>query len=253
MIDLFGHRGAAGEAPENTLAGFGYAYDLGVRCLELDVHLTRDGDLAVIHDEALDRTTDGKGHVGGYTMAELKEFDAGILFPGAFPGARIPSLSEVLEAYAGRMRLFQLEIKPDRPFVLDMVCRKVVDLLSVFGTAGKTIVTSFDPYAVLTVRELSPGQSCGLISMTYKESDVRLAKELGCRNTCIPLKTGGSRKLVELAHGLGLEVTGWLGNTLPEVDALLDWGVDSITTNYPSRVLPYLASKGLAADLPGKA
>ncbi len=254
MVQLFGHRGAAGEAPENTMEGYEFAYSLGVRCLELDVHLTKDGDLAVIHDETLDRTTDGKGHVGGYTMGELKAFRAGALFAERWPDARIPSLKEVMEGYAEKMSLFQVEIKTDRPFILDMVCRQVVDTLGDFGIAGKTVVTSFDPYAIVAVRRISPAQKCGLISMSYKESDIRLAGELGCWNTCIPLKTGGSRDLVGKARRLGLEVTGWLGNSVADVDTLLDWGVDSITTNFPSLVLPYLEGKGLlAAGRPGKA
>jgi len=248
MIDLFGHRGAAGEAPENTLMGYGFAYDLGLRCLELDVHLTKDGDLAVIHDETLDRTTEGKGHVGGYTMAELRKFNAGNLFGQAWKDARISSLSEILEKYAAKMRRFQIEIKTDRPFILDMVSRKVCDALVDFDISGKTVVTSFDPYAIRAVRAIMPGQNCGLISMVYRESDAYLAKELGCYNTCIPLRTGGSHELVKIAHRLDLEVTGWLGNTIADVDILLGWGVDSITTNFPSLVLPYLASKGLVAD-----
>jgi len=249
MINLFGHRGAAGEAPENTLTGYEFAYRLGVRCLELDVHLTRDGELAVIHDDTLDRTTDGKGHVGGYTMAELRRFDAGVLFKG-YPSAGISSLDEVLDAYAAKMKLFQVEIKTDRPFILDMVCRQVCDALRKFEIAEKTVVTSFDPYAIRTVRGILPEQKCGLISMYYKESDIHLAKSLGCYNTCIPLKTGGSKTLVKIAQRLGLEVTGWLGNSIEDVDALLDWGVDSITSNYPSVVLPYLAAKGLIEELP---
>jgi glycerophosphoryl diester phosphodiesterase len=253
MIDLFGHRGAAGEAPENTLAGFAFAYGIGLRCLELDVHLTRDGDLAVIHDNTLDRTTNGKGHVGGYTMAELGKFNACGPFETAYPDARISSLTEILGTYASRIRLFQIEIKTDRPFILDMVCRKVCDALADFEIAGKTVVTSFDPYAIRAVRAIMPRQNCGLISMSYKESDVDLAKELGCYNTCIPLRTGGSPRLVEIAHRLGLEVTGWLGNTVADVDTLLEWGVDSITSNYPSLIFPYLASKGLLADGDGKA
>lgn len=247
MIDLFGHRGAAGEAPENTLVGYTYAFDLGIRCLEFDVHLTKDGDLAVIHDETLDRTTNGKGHVGGYTMAELRRFDAGVLFP-TYSEAKISSLTEVLDQYADRMRLFQLEIKTDRPFILDIVCRQVCDALVDYDIGGKTIVTSFDPYAIAEIGKILPGQKRGLISMFYKESDIYLAKELGCYNTCIPLKTGGSKQFVDIAHSLGLEVTGWLGNTIDEVDRLLEWGVDSITSNYPSLVLPYLRSKGLLVD-----
>ena len=243
MVQLFGHRGAAGEAPENTMTGYEFAYAHGVRCLELDVHLTRDGDLAVIHDETLDRTTDGKGHVGGYTMGELKDFHAGALFAERYPEARIPSLREVMEGYASKMSLFQVEIKTDRPFILDMVCKQVLDTLGDFDIAGKTIITSFDPYAIKAIRLISSGQKCGLISMSYRESDIHLARELGCWNTCIPLRTGGSRELVRKAQNLGLEVTGWLGNSLSDVDTLLDWGVDSITTNFPSLVLPYLVGK----------
>lgn len=248
MVQLFGHRGAAGEAPENTMAGFAYAYALGVRCLELDVHLTKDGDLAVIHDDTLDRTTDGKGHVGGYTMDELKGFRASALFADRYPEARIPSLTEVMETYAKKISLFQVEIKTDRPFILDMVCKQVCDTLLAFNAADKAVVTSFDPYAVRTVRKILPKQRCGLISMYYKESDIHLAKDLGCWNTCIPLKTGGSAELVRIARNLGLEVTGWLGNTIPDVDALLEWGVDSITSNFPALVLPYLSGKGLLVD-----
>ncbi|MCX7027410.1 MAG: glycerophosphodiester phosphodiesterase family protein [Spirochaetes bacterium] len=250
MVDLFGHRGAAGEAPENTLAGYRFAWGLGVRCLELDVHLTRDGELAVIHDEVLDRTTNGKGHVGGYTMAELKGFDAGFLYGGTFPDARIPTLDEVFSEFAAMMRLFQLEIKTDRPFILDIVCKKVGETLLRFGIADKVVVTSFDPYAIRTMKKVLPRQRCGLISMQYRESDLRLAKELGCWNTCIPLKTGGSADLVRKAHALGLEVTGWLGNSTADVDILLEWGTDSITSNYPSIVLPYLKSKNLLRDAP---
>ncbi|PKL06242.1 MAG: hypothetical protein CVV53_05305 [Spirochaetae bacterium HGW-Spirochaetae-9] len=243
MVQLFGHRGAAGEAPENTMEGYQFAYSLGVRCLELDVHLTKDGDLAVIHDETLDRTTDGKGHVGGYTMDELRRFHAYALFAERWPEARISSLREVMEVYSSKMSFFQVEIKTDRPFILDMVCKQVMDTLGDFDITEKTIVTSFDPYAIRAIRLISPRQKCGLISMSYKESDIHLAKELGCWNTCIPLKTGGSRELVHKAQSLGLEVTGWLGNSLSDVDTLLDWGVDSITTNFPSLVLPYLEGK----------
>jgi glycerophosphoryl diester phosphodiesterase len=146
------------------------------------------------------------------------------------------------------MRLFQLEIKTDRPFILDMVCGKVARILRERGIADKVVVTSFDPYAIRTIRGLMPDQRCGLISMQYRESDLRLAKELGCWNTCIPLRTGGSAELVRKAHAMGFEVTGWLGNSTADVDVLLEWGTDSITSNYPSIVMPYLRSKGFLRD-----
>ena len=164
-----GHRGAKGEAPENTMIGFKFAFDNGVRCFELDVHLTKDGELAVIHDDTLDRTTNGKGHIGGYTMDELKRFDAGVLFPETHSAAQIPCLEEVLTEYATKIELFEIEIKPDRPFVLDIVCKQLCDLLCDFNIADKTIITSFDPYAIKTVKAIMPNQRCGFISMFYKE------------------------------------------------------------------------------------
>ena len=88
MFEVTGHRGARALSPENTLAGFLLAADLGCDNVELDVHLTKDGDLAVIHDETIDRATNGSGPVSSYTMAELKQFHAG-------EGERIPSLREV--------------------------------------------------------------------------------------------------------------------------------------------------------------
>lgn len=248
MVDLFGHRGAAGEAPENTLLGFRYAFDLGVRCLELDVHLTKDGELAVIHDETLDRTTNGKGHIGNYTIAELQEFDAGINYGDDFAGAKIPSLEEVLSEFASKIRLFQIEIKTDRPFILDMVCGKLIKTILKFEIVDKVIITSFEPYAIREIRKILPKQRCGFISMQYKATDLLLAKELGCWNTCIPLKTGGNSELVRKAHKMGFEVTGWLGNSIPDVETLLEWGVDSITSNYPSIVLPYLKSKTMLRE-----
>lgn len=247
-----GHRGAAKEAPENTLLGFKFAFDNGVRCFELDVHLTKDGELAVIHDDTLDRTTNGKGHIGGYTMDELKRFDAGVLFPETHSAAQIPCLEEVLTEYATKIELFEIEIKADRPFILDIVCKQLCDLLCDFNIADKTIITSFDPYAIKTVKAIMPNQRCGLISMFYKESDIHLAKSLGCYSTCMPLKTGGSKELVDTAHNLGLKVAGWVANTIQDVDVLIDWGVDSITSDYPTIVLPYLQSRGLATSSTGE-
>ncbi|PKL11511.1 MAG: glycerophosphodiester phosphodiesterase, partial [Spirochaetae bacterium HGW-Spirochaetae-8] len=84
---LFGHRGAAGEAPENTLVGFAHAFQVAhVRCFEFDVHLTKDRQLAIIHDASIDRTTNGKGFVADYTLQELKKLDAGVLYKPQFAG-----------------------------------------------------------------------------------------------------------------------------------------------------------------------
>ena len=240
-IMLFGHRGAAGEAPENTLVGFAHAFQVAhVRCFEFDVHLTKDKRLAVIHDGLIDRTTDGKGPVGQYTLEELKCFNAGSTHKDQYKGAVIPSLEEVLDVYAYKITSFQLEIKTDTPEVLDIVAKMVVEAIKAYGIAEKTVVTSFDPYAIQRVLKISPSQKCGFIAMEYKQEDIETALRLGCFNTCIRITTPNGKELVAQARDKGLQTTGWLGNSTQDVDTLLDWQVDSITSNYPTSIGTYL-------------
>src|SRR5258708_7642232 len=108
---VIGHRGAMGECPENTFVSFERALELGADWIERDVHLTRDGALAVIHDELVDRTTDGHGFVKDHTLAELKRLDAGAWFGPEHAGQRIPSLDEVLVWAHERNPVLNLEIK----------------------------------------------------------------------------------------------------------------------------------------------
>jgi len=240
-IMLFGHRGAAGEAPENTLVGFAHAFQVAhVRCFEFDVHLTKDRQLAIIHDASIDRTTNGKGFVADYTLQELKKLDAGVLYKPQFAGAVIPSLDEFLAIYASKITSFQLEIKTDTHEVLDIVAKMVVEALENYEIADKTVVTSFDPYAIEQVLKIRPSQKCGFIAMEYKLEDLETALRLGCFNTCIRITTPNGKELVAHARAKGLQTTGWLGNSTQDVNTLLDWHVDSITTNYPTSIGTYL-------------
>src|SRR5882724_8531889 len=99
---VIAHRGASSSAPENTLAAFDLALEMGTRHLELDVELTRDDHVVVIHDDTVDRTTDGSGPVTSHALAALQGLDAGSWFGGKFAGQRIPTFEEVLERYQGR-------------------------------------------------------------------------------------------------------------------------------------------------------
>ena len=108
---VMAHRGYSGKAPENTMAAFELALEVGSDGLELDVHLTKDGDVVVIHDGTLNRTTNGTGRVGDYTMAELKELDAGSWFSPEFKGARLPSLRQVLDLIKDENVMLNVETK----------------------------------------------------------------------------------------------------------------------------------------------
>jgi glycerophosphoryl diester phosphodiesterase len=239
---LFGHRGAKGEAPENTLDGFAYAQRVGVRAIELDVRLSADDQLVVIHDDVVDRTTGTTGKVRDFTAKQLGRLDARTTCPAWPNPVGIPTLSEVLEAHHD-LDAFQLEIKSDTPERMDMVCAKLIAQMEHFQIAGRAVVTSFDPGALEIMQRRAPHLRRGFIGRYAGPDDLETASRLGCWNACIPLASS-TKEMVHAAQARGLFVTGWLGNTLADLETLLDWGVDSITSDYPSLTLPFLRERG---------
>ncbi|MGH2530796.1 MAG: glycerophosphodiester phosphodiesterase [Thermomicrobiales bacterium] len=238
MVMIFGHRGARGEAPENTLTGFLYAKGIGVEAFELDVQLSADDQLVVIHDRTVDRTTDGTGPVSSLTVAELAVLDARAAFPDWPEPAGVPTLADILDVVADAVR-FEVEIKTDLPERLERVVELLLPTLKQNGIAERTTVSSFDSVALEIVQRLAPEQARGFISryddMSYLETAVRL----GCTWAEIPIKTG-SAEIVRAAKERGLRVVGWQGNSEEDIDTLLAWDVDVICTDYPSIAMAYL-------------
>src|SRR4030088_1952496 len=158
---LGGHRGNADEFPENTLASFRSAIELGVDLIECDVHLSEDGGLPVIHDHLLDRTTDGSGLVRDHTMAEMKRFDAGSWKDPRFKGERIPSLDEVLALAKGKVGV-AIEIKNlplPYPGIEDAVVKKVRES----GVVHPVVLISFDHRSIKRIAELDPQILTGVL------------------------------------------------------------------------------------------
>jgi glycerophosphoryl diester phosphodiesterase len=160
----FAHRGASHEAPANTLAAFRRAVELGADGVELDVHLSKDRQLVVIHDFTLETTTNGRGLVQNHTLAELKELDAGSWFGPAFAGERIPSLQEVIEAVGQRL-LLNIELKASRhgPGSGDDLADAVVHLIEDYHLQDRVVVSSFSPLAVRRAKRTSARLSTGLL------------------------------------------------------------------------------------------
>jgi glycerophosphoryl diester phosphodiesterase len=160
-ILLGGHRGNAAEYPENTLASFRSAIELGVDVIECDVHRADDGALAVIHDHLIDRTTDGGGLVRDYTIDELKRFDAGSWKDPKFAGERIPSLDEVLDVAKGRVGV-AIEIK-NLPIPYAGIEEAVVEAVKKAAMVEDVVVISFDHRAVKRIGELEPDITTGVL------------------------------------------------------------------------------------------
>jgi glycerophosphoryl diester phosphodiesterase len=238
---LFGHRGARGEAPENTLTGFAYARSVGVTAFELDVRLSADGELIVIHDPDVDRTTNGHGPVNTFTASELAALDARADFPNWAEPAGVPRLPDVLDAF-GDTVVYQIEIKTDTIEALETVAPKLVALIERYGIGERTAVSSFDPEALRIMQRIAPEIPRAYIGRYDGPGFLATALELGCQSACIPHRTS-TKATVDEARAHGLQVTGWLGNTERELRLLLDWRVESITSDYPSRAIPFLRAR----------
>ena len=165
---VVGHRGASDRAPENTLASFEAAIAIGVDAIELDVHLSRDGHLVIIHDQNLARTTNGRGLVHEHSLAELKALDAGSWFGPSFAGERIPTFEETLVRIGPRVPL-QVEIKG----ATDGVTEATIAALRAHGLLDTSMITSFHLGLLPLVRALAPSVQIGALVWGRNRTDGR--------------------------------------------------------------------------------
>lgn len=222
------HRGASGRFPENTLIAFGAAIAAGARMCELDVRLSADGALVVIHDETVDRTTDGRGAVGAMTLAELKRLDAGARFGPGFAGERIPTLDEVF-ALAGDRCALNLEIKSAGAEAALCAAIRAHDALE------SALVSSFDWAALAIVRHLEPRARLAPLASQWPARLLGAATAMGAAaiNPCADLVT---EDLCIAAHQRNLSVNAWTVDDAERMRRLIAFGVDGIMTNFPERL-----------------
>jgi glycerophosphoryl diester phosphodiesterase len=230
---LIGHRGYPARYPENTLASFRGAMEAGCDMIELDVTLTRDRKVVVIHDDTLDRTTTGKGLVRSHSSEEIETLDAGSWFDPRFSAERVPELSEVLALTAGRC-LLNIEIKTsayEADFPADAIEHQVVKLVKTSGAMDRVIISSFDRRILLRIAAM--GEPPAIAFITDHGVD-RNALEL-----LIALKAFSwhprfkvlTRDQVEAVHAAGLKIFPWTINTREEAQRILALGVDGLICN----------------------
>lgn len=249
---VIAHRGGAGLWPENTLHAFERAAALGADVIETDVRATSDGHIVVIHDERVERTTDGAGRVASLTLAELKRLDAGYRwtadggrsFPFRGRGFTVPTLREVFEALPS-MR-FNIEPKQAEPPVVAPLCR----LIREHGMAGRVMVGAFSGSTLEQFRRECPevatsaGTSEVAAFLAMQRSGLAASYSPPMQAMQVPEWAGAVRVLtrdfVEAAHGRNLRVHAWTVNAEDEMRRLLDMGVDGVMTDYPDRLLKVL-------------
>jgi glycerophosphoryl diester phosphodiesterase len=224
------HRGASALAPENTIAAFERAVELGADAIEFDIHLSRDGELVVIHDDTLDRTTDGSGPVRERRLGELMRLDAGRWFGEGFAGQRIPSLDEVLDRFAGKVAL-ALEIKAGSTF-FPGIEEKVISALRERAAIDQAAVASFDHYALRRLKEIEP---------TIRTAALLVGRPVSLSALAGPAKADGlaleasfvTKTEVEACRAAGLQLAVWVVNDPAQMRHFIRLGVDGIITDRP--------------------
>jgi len=234
------HRGASSYAPENTFAAFDLAIEMGARHLELDVHFSSDGHLVVIHDDTVDRTTDGSGPVTSRSLAALTALDAGAWFDPRFTGERIPTLGAVLERYWGAH--LHVELKGHSAGL----AQRAVDMIRSSGIATNVTITSFQKAKLEETRAYAPELPTGWLVGEVSDAVVAQARAMGLTQLC-PRAGAVTPELVSRLHAEGLVVRAWGVATEDLMRQVVTAGADGMTVNFPDKLLAYLATPGLRA------
>lgn len=234
MSIVYAHRGASGYAPENTMAAFQKAVELGSCGIECDVQMTRDGYLVICHDETVDRTTDGKGFIKDFTLEELRKLDAGSRFGKEFKGQRIPLLSELLELVRNTGLFLNIEIKSGI-VLYPGIEEKVLSEVETFGLQEKVIISSFNHYSVNRVKQLAPSVKAGILYMEGLFEPWNYMKAVGCE-CAHPFYMALVPEIAEEIKKRGFQINVFTVNEPQHAVKLAEMGVDIIITNYPDKI-----------------
>ena len=249
---VWAHRGASGYAPENTLAAFQEAIDMGADGIELDVQLTKDGQIVVIHDETVDRTTDGKGWVKDLTFDEIRALDASYqnLMQGGevvklakrfeeYESAQIPTMEEVFELIKPTKLWINIELKTGIVFYPKLE-ERIVEMTKKYGMEDRVIYSSFNHYSVEKIREIDPTAQTGLL---YADGTIDMpsyGKKYGVKALHTALYNLQFPGFVEECMKEGLELNVWTVNEPQYVEMCKAAHVHAVITNYPDMAMEIL-------------
>ena len=235
-LQRIAHRGASGQglAPENTLAAYEKAIEIGVDAVEIVVHLTADNQVVVIHDRAVDRTTDGSGSVDTMTLSEIRELSAGSWFSSEFASERIPTLEEVLELVGWRALLL-VEVKTEE------AADKAVAIIRAQRAQSRVVIQSFLGPAVRTVNRLDNRiptaflMTGGEAVLRRKAGLVKRVLKLGANALALKY-TAATPDLVNMFLGRAMGIWVWTVDEEEDMREMIEMGVGGIITNYPNRL-----------------
>ncbi len=231
-MKIYAHRGYSGTYPENTMLAFRKAAEAGCDGIELDVQLTKDGKLVVIHDETVDRTTDGTGFVRDYTYEELARLDAGAVKDRVFGFHVIPLFEEYCAWAAGEKLVTNIEIKSN-VFYYEGIEEKTIEMVRRFGLEDRVLLSSFNHMSLVRVKQLAPDLLTGaLVSQT-------VIGNIGyyCEQFQIPFYHPNvkvlTKEIVEECKKRGIRINTWTINDMEMLERVCGWGCDGVITNAP--------------------
>ncbi len=238
MSKIFAHRGFSGKYPENTMLAFQKAVEIGVDGIELDVHLTKDNELVIIHDEDIRRTCDGEGLVKDMTLEELRRFDASATFRGVYGFCGIPTLREYFELVKDTDIITNIELKTG-VYEYPTIEKRTVELIKEFGLEEKIIFSSFNHFTVKRCEEIAPEIKRGFLTGDWIYDFGKYTKERNVQ-CCHPWHITLSQEVVDEMHAQGREINTWTVNEYEDIERLAAMGVDSLIGNFPDRMIEKL-------------
>ncbi len=238
---IVAHRGASGSAPENTIASFSLALKLGIDAVEFDIHQSADGRLVVMHDESLERTTDGEGMIVNTDYADLKKLDAGSWYSQEFRGERIPSLEEALD-FITPHAFALVEIKHGSD-VYQGIEKRIADTMSSREKwKERAVFIAFDPEILLKIREMDKMLNTGLLTADPPEEYMDVAEEFLIQ-CFFPRWERLRAESVKTLHEHGYSVHPWVMDREEDALKVLSMGPDSVSSNHPDMMMRLISRK----------
>ncbi len=241
-MKVYGHRGYSGKYPENTMLSFKKAVESGCDGIELDVQLTKDGEVVIIHDERVDRTTDATGFVRDYELGKLREFDAGRVCGGKYGFEPIPTFEEYCVWAKGLDLVTNVEIKSSVYYYEDLE-EKTLSLVRRYGLEEKVIFSSFNHQSVALLRRLAPEIACGALTEgTDFGNPGYYCKKHGFQYYH-PGRDWLTRETVQNCLEYGIPLNVWTVNDFSALERMEAWGVEGVITNFPGACKRWLRGK----------
>ncbi|MCM3722946.1 glycerophosphodiester phosphodiesterase [Solibacillus isronensis] len=240
QVSNVAHRGATAYAPENTIAAFDLAVDMKADYIEIDVQRSKDGELVLIHDTTVDRTTDGTGKVGDLTFKQLRSLDAGSWKGEQFTGEPIPTFEEVLDLYRGKVGiLIELKAPELYPGIEEQVAAALIERNLDKPQNEKIIIQSFNFESIKKMDQLLPQVPIGVLTSNRADTTLEALQEFSTYSDWFNPSYGiVTEELVNQVHSLGMQIGSWTVRSQEAADFLFEMGVDAIISDYPDYVDP---------------